>query len=365
LVIVKKLLVFSSIFAALLLSSSVAASAQMPSNIPSNIPGFDPSKMQGMPDISKIPGMPSMPKMGLAGKYTNAKWGLEVTIPKGYSGMEMSQGDSLSLMLTEGTGGSFGGDMSKAIIVSASKIKPNASPTDIPAEYKNKCKAPQLSSADINGKKFSVIVAECVIDGNNLVSKIYQVIVEGTNYAVIGMSSNGVPSSTLDDVAKTLVINKVTKSSDSDKKAKPSTNASPKATDKTKATGKKTPQPSAKASPKATDKTVATGKKTTSTAASAPVKDAVVEMAKGTATNTKCGDQCFVPNKVTISAGGTVTWKNVDSAGHFAAAADGKTFDTGMVNAGASSAPTTIKTAGTYDYMCMVHPWMKGTVVVQ
>ena len=361
----KKLLVFSSIFAALLLSSSVAASAQMPSNIPSNIPGFDPSKMQGMPDIAKMPGMPSMPKMGLAGKYTNAKWGLEVTIPKGYSGMEMSQGDSLSLMLTEGTGGSFGGDMSKAIIVSASKIKPNASPTDIPAEYKNKCKAPQLSSADINGKKFSVIVAECVIDGNKLVSKIYQVIVEGTNYAVIGMSSNGVPSSTLDDVAKTLVINKVTKSSDSDKNAKPSAKASPKATDKTKATGKKTPQPSAKASPKATDKTVATGKKTTSTAASAPVKDAVVEMAKGTASNTKCGDQCFVPSKVTISAGGTVTWKNVDSAGHFATSSDGKTFDTGMVNAGASSAPTTIKTAGTYDYMCMVHPWMKGTVVVQ
>ena len=160
-------------------------------------------------------------------------------------------------------------------------------------------------------------------------------------------------------------------------KSKPST----KSTDKTKATGKKTPQPSAKASPKATtkktpqpsakaspkatDKTVATGKKTTSTAASAPVKDAVVEMAKGTASNTKCGDQCFVPSKVTISAGGTVTWKNVDSAGHFATSSDGKTFDTGMVNAGASSAPVTIKTAGTYDYMCMVHPWMKGTVVDQ
>jgi plastocyanin len=145
-----------------------------------------------------------------------------------------------------------------------------------------------------------------------------------------------------------------------DKKTpQPSANASP------KATTKKTPQPSANASPKATDKSVATGKKTTTTAASAPVKAAVVEMAKGTATNTKCDDKCFVPNKVTITAGGTVTWKNVDSAGHFAASSDGKTFDTGMINAGASSAAVTIKTAGTYDYMCMVHPWMKGTVIAQ
>ena len=95
------------------------------------------------------------------------------------------------------------------------------------------------------------------------------------------------------------------------------------------------------------------------------VDEKTVEMAKGTATNTKCDDKCFVPNKVTITAGGTVTWKNVDSAGHFATSADGKTFDTGMVNAGASSAAVTMNTAGTYDYMCMVHPWMKGTVVVK
>ena len=142
-------------------------------------------------------------------------------------------------------------------------------------------------------------------------------------------------------------------------------NSKPSAKSIVKATDKKTPQPSANASPKATDKSVATGKKTTTTAASAPVKAAVVEMAKGTATNTKCDDKCFVPNKVTITAGGTVTWKNVDSAGHFAASSDGKTFDTGMINAGASSAAVTIKTAGTYDYMCMVHPWMKGTVIAQ
>ena len=89
-----------------------------------------------------------------------------------------------------------------------------------------------------------------------------------------------------------------------------------------------------------------------------------VEMAKGTASNTKCAEKCFVPNVVNVSVGGKVTWKNVDSAGHFASSTDGKTFDTGMVNAG-SSTSATFKTAGSYDYLCMVHPWMKGTVKVQ
>lgn len=109
--------------------------------------------------------------------------------------------------------------------------------------------------------------------------------------------------------------------------------------------------------------TPATPAKPAATSAKAS-NDVTVEMAKGTASNTKCAEKCFVPNVVTVTAGGKVTWKNLDSAGHFASASDGKTFDTGMVNAG-SSASATFKTAGSYDYMCMVHPWMKGTVKVQ
>ena len=110
-------------------------------------------------------------------------------------------------------------------------------------------------------------------------------------------------------------------------------------------------------------KTAATPAKPAATSAKAS-NDVTVEMAKGTASNTKCAEKCFVPNVVTVTAGGKVTWKNLDSAGHFASASDGKTFDTGMVNAG-SSASATFKTAGSYDYMCIVHPWMKGTVKVQ
>ncbi len=102
-----------------------------------------------------------------------------------------------------------------------------------------------------------------------------------------------------------------------------------------------------------------TGKATGKTASS----DAVtVEMAKGTATNTECGDKCFVPNNVPVKVGGTVTWKNVDTAAHTATDSNGA-FDSGMVMA-KGSFKQKFDTAGTYNYLCIVHPWMQGTVTV-
>ncbi len=104
-------------------------------------------------------------------------------------------------------------------------------------------------------------------------------------------------------------------------------------------------------------------KKTTMTTSTKAVKEATVEMVKGTGTNTNCADKCYGPNTVTVAVGGKVTWKNVDTAAHSATAMD-SSFDTSLVNAGAS-ASNTFNTAGTYQYMCIVHPWMKGTVIVK
>lgn len=87
-----------------------------------------------------------------------------------------------------------------------------------------------------------------------------------------------------------------------------------------------------------------------------------VLMGQGTASNTNCGDQCFVPNTVNVAVGGKITWMNVDSAAHTATASDGS-FDTSLVNAG-GLASQTFNTVGTYPYICILHPWMKGTVVV-
>lgn len=73
-------------------------------------------------------------------------------------------------------------------------------------------------------------------------------------------------------------------------------------------------------------------------------------------------DFTFGPGSVTITAGGTVTWTNSDSAPH-TATGDGGSFDTGTIDSG-GSASITFDTPGTYSYICSIHPDMTGTVVV-
>ena len=79
-------------------------------------------------------------------------------------------------------------------------------------------------------------------------------------------------------------------------------------------------------------------------------------------------DGCFIPSTVTIPMGGTVTWENGDTAAHTAtggSATEGPSgvFDSSLIMAG-SSFSHTFEDAGTFDYFCMVHPWMAGTVIV-
>jgi len=80
-------------------------------------------------------------------------------------------------------------------------------------------------------------------------------------------------------------------------------------------------------------------------------------------------DNCFVPSTVVITAGGTVTWENTDTAAHTASsgtAAGGPdgVFDSSLIMAGGSYS-VTLDDEGTYPYFCMVHPWMQGTVIVE
>jgi len=76
-----------------------------------------------------------------------------------------------------------------------------------------------------------------------------------------------------------------------------------------------------------------------------------------------------MPNTVTIAKGGTVTFSNPDSAPHTSTsgtAADGPdgVWDSSLVMPGASY-DVTLSSSGTYNYFCMVHPWMQGTVIVK
>jgi LPXTG-motif cell wall-anchored protein len=73
-------------------------------------------------------------------------------------------------------------------------------------------------------------------------------------------------------------------------------------------------------------------------------------------------DFAFSPKSITIDAGDTVTWRNTDDVAHSATAEDG-TFDTGTFGKG-SSRSETFDTAGTFQYICTPHPFMKGTIKV-
>ncbi|MFY9301336.1 MAG: plastocyanin/azurin family copper-binding protein [Candidatus Nitrosotenuis sp.] len=86
-------------------------------------------------------------------------------------------------------------------------------------------------------------------------------------------------------------------------------------------------------------------------------------MAEGASSNTKCDAKCYTSNKAKITVGGTVTWKNVDSAAHTVTAPDGS-FDSGLVMAEKTFSHK-FGTAGTFSYACTVHPWMKGVVTVR
>jgi amicyanin len=70
----------------------------------------------------------------------------------------------------------------------------------------------------------------------------------------------------------------------------------------------------------------------------------------------------FVPAKLTVAAGSTVTWTNHDEEPHTIAASDGSFHSPGM---GAQAAYShTFSAPGTFDYICSIHPFMRGTVVV-
>jgi plastocyanin len=72
----------------------------------------------------------------------------------------------------------------------------------------------------------------------------------------------------------------------------------------------------------------------------------------------------FSPAEVTIGVGETVTWTNNDPTGHDVT---GDAFDSGETG-GLAQGDTfehTFDEAGTFDYVCTVHPGMEGTVTVE
>ena len=85
-------------------------------------------------------------------------------------------------------------------------------------------------------------------------------------------------------------------------------------------------------------------------------------------------NSCFIPSTVTIDVGGTVTWENGDIGPHSATSristagglgeVIGLQWNSGFLTKG-NSFSHTFDDAGTYNYFCILHPWMEGTVIVE
>lgn len=79
-------------------------------------------------------------------------------------------------------------------------------------------------------------------------------------------------------------------------------------------------------------------------------------------------NSAFSPATITVKKGTTVTWTNQDSMGHNVVADDasnsgGLPTAADLLSKGESFSHT-FDTAGTFDYHCTPHPFMKGTVEV-
>jgi len=79
-------------------------------------------------------------------------------------------------------------------------------------------------------------------------------------------------------------------------------------------------------------------------------------------------DACYIPSSVNVGVGETVTWSNDDTAAHTvtsgtASGGPDGLFDSSLFAAGTTFSHT-FEEEGTFDYFCMVHPWMVGTVTV-
>ena len=71
----------------------------------------------------------------------------------------------------------------------------------------------------------------------------------------------------------------------------------------------------------------------------------------------------FMPNSLTVSAGSTVTWANMDDEPHNVIS------DTGLFKSGGMDTNESFSfkfdKPGTYHVTCSIHPRMVGTIVVQ
>lgn len=77
-------------------------------------------------------------------------------------------------------------------------------------------------------------------------------------------------------------------------------------------------------------------------------------------------DTCYIPSKISIKSGDSVTWLNEDAAFHSVTSGyygnQSGLFDSEYLDP-EESFTFIFENPGIYDYFCTLHPWMKGQVI--
>jgi plastocyanin len=121
------------------------------------------------------------------------------------------------------------------------------------------------------------------------------------------------------------------------------------------------PQPADTPVPTHPPTSVVTATRTYITATPVLTPERTVSVSDNTITIVK---NAFSPANMTVKAGSTVRWVNGDDHPHRIEFVN-KAFSTSAYLLGSSqSASQRFDKPGTYDYDCMIHPYMKGTITV-
>tara|TARA_B100001105_G_scaffold227482_1_gene198052 strand:- start:9 stop:1082 length:1074 start_codon:yes stop_codon:yes gene_type:complete len=80
------------------------------------------------------------------------------------------------------------------------------------------------------------------------------------------------------------------------------------------------------------------------------------------------GNPDYDPDRAIVTQGHIVEWTNVDTVPHTVTSSIdyGETFDSSLISAGeVFTLDTTNLEIGEYEYLCIVHPWMTATLVIE
>src|SRR3990170_4973606 len=84
--------------------------------------------------------------------------------------------------------------------------------------------------------------------------------------------------------------------------------------------------------------------------------------------SSKQGNPDYEPDVVNVPQGNLIEWTNNDNVAHTVTSSldFGETFDSSLIDPGSKFLLDTSELAlGEYEYMCIVHPWMTATIVIE